>query len=78
MNIVPTQPDIRNVMGLLFRRNNGAEFEADLSPLSSVNFNNEWKCTSTPHTHVHGVIPYRHRGILSYLLLHTVYLDWNY
>jgi hypothetical protein len=53
-------------MWLLFRRNSGAGFEAELSPPSSVNFNNEWKYTSTPHTHVHGVIPDRHRGILSY------------
>ena len=41
----------------------GAGFEAELSHRSSVNFNNEWKYTSTPHTHVHGVMFDWHRGI---------------
>ena len=51
--LCPTQPSIQNVMGLLFRRNSGMAFEDDLSLRSSVNFNNTWKYTSTPHTHVH-------------------------
>ena len=61
--------------GAPFPTNNGARFEAELSPRSSVNFNNECKYASTPHTHVHGVILDRQRGILSYLLLHTINLD---
>jgi len=50
-------------------------FEAEFALRSSVNYNNEWKYTSNPHTHGHGVIPDWQGGILSYLLLHTFYLD---
>jgi len=75
--LCPTQPHIQNVIGLLSRWPNGAGFQADLSPRSSVNFSNEWKYTYTPHTHVHGVIPDRYRGIFHNLLLHKINLDYK-
>ena len=39
----PNQPPIQNVMRLLFWRKSSADFAAEFSLRSSVNFNNEWK-----------------------------------
>ena len=74
MNSVPHADFYSKCNGAPFPTNNGAGFEAELSLRSSVNFNNEWKYTSTPHTHVHGVILDRQRGILSYLLLQSIWI----
>ena len=75
--LCPNKPHIQNVRGS-FPRNiaaRGLKLNSHLDPV--LNFNNEWKYTSTPHTHVHDVIPHRHRGMLSNLLLHTVSLGEN-
>jgi hypothetical protein len=78
MNYVPQPAFYSKCNGAPFPTNSDAVSEDELSPRSSVNFNNTWKYNFIPHTHDHGVMLDRQRGILSYLLLRTINLYYNY